>query len=203
MYERQQQTRAAVASGREASTLFLLEHTPTISLGRRARKEHILADAETLGQAGIRCIETDRGGDVAYHGPGQLVAYPILDLRLWRPSVNWYIRALEETVIRLLRGYGLRGARMSGFTGVWVDGAKVAAIGIGLKHWVTWHGLALNVAPDEQHWRMIVPCGIRDKPVTCLARLLPETPSMDALAGRYIEAFRETFACETDTRHEP
>jgi len=202
MLERQREVHAQVADGSGPNTLFLLEHAPTITLGRNARKEHVLADGETLSQAGVVCVDVDRGGDVTYHGPGQLVAYPILDLRQWRPSVSWYMRALEETVIRLLERYRITGKRVHGYTGVWVDEAKVVAIGVGLKQWVSWHGLALNVTPDERHWKMIVPCGIQDKPVTSLARLMDEPPSMEEIVEQYVRVFEEVFNCATTVHHE-
>ena len=196
MAARQEAAREALAAGAGCSTVFLLEHAPVITLGRRARREHVLLDADGLARLGIQLVETDRGGDVTYHGPGQMVAYPVLDLNGWRPSVNWYLRALEETLIRLLEGYGLRGERVEGFTGVWVDGAKVAAIGVGVRHWITWHGVALNVNPDENHWRAIIPCGIKDKPVTSLSRLLGYGPSMAEVMARFREAFTAVFECE-------
>ncbi len=202
MLERQREVHAQVAEGNCPNALFLLEHAPTITLGRNASEEHVLADGEALAQAGVAYVETDRGGDVTYHGPGQLVAYPILDLRQWRPSVSWYMRALEETVIQLLERYRITGRRVHGYTGVWVDEAKVAAIGVGLKHWITWHGLALNVTPDERHWQMIVPCGIQDKAVTSLARLMGEPPSMDEIAEQYVRVFEEVFNCTSVVHHE-
>lgn len=198
MLQRQQAARDALTVGEAPNTVFLLEHTPTITLGRRARSEHIRADEAMLERLGIQVIETDRGGDVTYHGPGQLVAYPVLDLNQWRPSVDWYLRTLEETLILLLRGYGLVGRRMGGYTGVWVEEAKVAAIGIAVRHWVTWHGLALNVNPDETHWNTIIPCGIQDKPITSLARLLDRSPDMEMVRTCFIRAFEEVFSCEAD-----
>ena len=196
MLKRQLAARDALAQGRGGNTVFLLEHEPTITLGRRARPEHILADAGALERMGVHVIATDRGGDVTYHGPGQLVAYPILDLGGWRRSVDWYLRQLEETLIRLLAGYGLRAGRLEDHTGVWVDGAKAAAIGVSVRRWITWHGIALNVNPDEDHWRAIVPCGIHDKPVTSLARLLGAPPAMRDVADRFIRAFADVFECE-------
>lgn len=196
MLERQQAARGAVASGDMGSTLFLLEHPPTITLGRNALADHVLCDSAGLDRAGVRLITTDRGGDVTYHGPGQLVAYPVLDLKQWTPSVDWYLRALEETVIHVLDSYGLTGERIPEYTGVWVGGAKVAAVGIAVKQWVSWHGFALNVNPNMDHWRLIIPCGIKNRPVTSLAALLPETPSMTDVANRCIAAFQEVFRCE-------
>ena len=196
MLERQRAAHGAVASGDMTSTLFLLEHSPTITLGRNALTDHVLCDSEGLARAGVKLVTTDRGGDVTYHGPGQLVAYPVFNLNQWKPSVDWYLRALEETVIHLLAAYGLKGERIPEYTGVWVDGAKVAAIGIAIKHWVSWHGFALNVNPNMEHWRLIVPCGIKNKPVTSLAQLLPEAPSMEDVIKHCVTAFQEVFACE-------
>ena len=126
-------------------------------------------------------MEADRGGDVTYHGPGQLVAYPILDLKRRGLSIRQYLRMLEGVIVDFLARYGVRGERVEGFTGVWVDGAKVAAIGIGVHNWVSFHGVAINIDPNMEHFRLIVPCGIPDKPVTFCAiskpipRLLPVT----------------------------
>jgi lipoyl(octanoyl) transferase len=138
-------------------------------------------------------VPVDRGGDVTYHGPGQLVAYPILDLKHWNPSVGWYLRALEQVVIDLVGEYGLVGERLEGFTGVWVGGAKVAAIGVGVHQWVTLHGLALNVNPDMRHWACIIPCGIADKPVISLAELLGSAPPMPEVMDRFEGHFRRVF----------
>ena len=186
--------RKAVESGEAGNALFLLEHAPTFTMGRNAHEHHLLRRRADLGAMGIDVVDVDRGGDVTYHGPGQLVAYPIFNLREWKPSIGWYLRALEETLIVLLDSYGVRGERLEKFTGVWVDGAKVAAIGIGLHDWVTYHGLALNVAPNMGHWSLIVPCGIPDKPVTSLASLLGEAPPMEDVRARLEGAFRHVFA---------
>ncbi len=196
MLERQQAARGAVASGDMPSTLFFLEHPSTITLGRNALSDHVLCDSDGLAAAGVRLLATDRGGDVTYHGPGQLVAYPVLDLNQWTPSVDWYLRSLEETVIRVLDHYGLKGERIPEYTGVWVNGAKVAAVGIAIKQWISWHGFALNVNPIMEHWKLIVPCGIQNRPVTSLANLLPETPPMEEVIDQCIEAFQAVFACD-------
>lgn len=193
---RQQALRDALAVGNALNTVFLLEHRPVITLGRRARSEHILADDETLAKLGIQVLQTDRGGDVTYHGPGQMVAYPVLNLNAWRPSVDWYLRALEETVLQLLGGYGLSGERLEGYTGVWVNGAKIAAVGVSVRHWITCHGIALNVSPDEAHWRAIIPCGIKDKPITSLDRLVQPCPPMAEVMERYVRIFSAVFGCE-------
>ena len=189
----QNERRRAVEEGRQGNALFLLEHTPVITLGRRTHRENILRSDTELATMGIEVCETDRGGDVTYHGPGQLIAYPILDLRLWRPSIGWYLRSLEEVIIRLLTTYGLEAERNPGFTGVWVNGAKVAAIGVGIHNWVTFHGLALNVAPDMSHFQSIIPCGIDDKPLTSLKQVLGKAPRMPQVMAAFEHQFTTYF----------
>ena len=126
--------RIAIEESLLGNALFLLEHTPVITLGRNAHVEHILKDESELAEMGIALQKASRGGDVTYHGPGQLVAYPVLDLRQWRKSIRWYLRSLEDVVIGVLASYGIQGRRVEGLTGVWVEGAKVAAIGIGVHN---------------------------------------------------------------------
>ena len=193
MLERQIACRDAVARGEASSTLFLLEHAPVITLGREADEAHLLKSREALASSGIAVVETDRGGDVTYHGPGQLVAYPILDLKTLGMSVTGYLRSLEEVLIGVLAQYGLRGERLEGLTGVWVDGAKIAAIGIGVRRWVTYHGIALNVEPNMGHFGLIVPCGIPNKPVTSLAECVEETPYMGEVMGAFEGVFQKVF----------
>jgi lipoyl(octanoyl) transferase len=194
MLDRQHEQRQAVKEGRAPNTLFVLQHAAVITQGRNAHAEHVVASQEQLHTMGVDLCETDRGGDVTYHGPGQLVAYPILDLNHWRCSVGWYLRALEEVLIRVLATYGLQGERLDGFTGVWVQHAKVAAIGIGVHHWTPFHGIALNIAPDMEHFRLIVPCGIADKPVTSLTQLLGHTPDFDEVRERFVQEFLDYFS---------
>jgi lipoyl(octanoyl) transferase len=153
-------------------TILFLEHPPVITLGRNAREEHLLTPSVTLQELGIDLVESDRGGDVTFHGPGQLVGYPILDLSLIRKDVVWYVRTLEEAIIRTAREFGLPAERRSGLTGVWVNGAKVAAIGVHLSRWVTSHGFALNLETDLRFFRHIVPCGIAGAPITSLRECL-------------------------------
>lgn len=193
-YALQMARREAVEAGEAAPAVFLLEHAPTITLGRRADPAHVLASREALEARGIAVCEADRGGGVTYHGPGQLVAYPILDLTRWKCSISAYMRALEQAVIDVLAPLGLEGERIRGYTGVWTGGAKVAAIGVGIRRWVTFHGLALNVAPDWEHFACIVPCGIADKPVTSLERLLGRAPSMTDLGHTVEQALAKQFA---------
>jgi lipoyl(octanoyl) transferase len=150
--------------------LLLLEHQHVITLGRNGKMENLLAGDEILSRAGISFFPTDRGGDVTYHGPGQLVGYPILDLREWKRDVGAYVRAIEQTIIDTLADYGIEAGRIPKLTGVWVGERKIAAIGVHLSRWVTSHGFALNVATDLSYFQYIVPCGLT-KPVTSMAAL--------------------------------
>ncbi|MCP4641551.1 MAG: lipoyl(octanoyl) transferase LipB [bacterium] len=193
-YDAQIARRSAVEAGDAGNALFLVEHTPAITLGRNFNAANLLMARDAYAQQGIEVVDVDRGGDVTYHGPGQVVAYPILDLNEWRPSIRWYLRSLEEVLIRLLARYGLKAGRVEGYTGVWVDGGKVAAIGIGVHNWVTFHGIALNVAPDMAHFDLIVPCGITDKPVTSLQTLMDNAPTVEQAFADFEEEFRAYFA---------
>ena len=159
--------------------LLLCEHPHTYTLGKSGKPEHLLLDEAALGMHEASFHRINRGGDITYHGPGQLVGYPILDLDNFRPDIHWYLRTLEEAVIRTLAEYGLNAGRIAGLTGVWLDweeGApnprKICALGVKCSRWVTLHGFALNVAPDLSYFGHIVPCGITDKAVTSLAREL-------------------------------
>ena len=192
-YQLQLERRNQVESGQALNALFLLEHTPTFTLGRSADEKNLLASPELLTDMGINVEHVDRGGDITYHGPGQLVAYPLLNLEYWQKSVQWYLRTLEDVIIDVLATYGIQGERMDKFTGVWVDGAKVAAVGIGIHQWVTYHGVSINLNPDMNHWQLIVPCGIPNKPVTTLDKLLNTPPIMSELMNAFESAFKEAF----------
>ena len=150
--------------------LLLVEHPHVVTLGRNGHRENLLASDEILERAGVAFHPTDRGGDITYHGPGQLVGYPILDLRQWKRDVGAYVRAIEETLIATLAGFGIAAGRIPKLTGVWVDGRKIAAIGVHISRWVTSHGFALNVSTDLSYFQYIVPCGLT-KPVTSMAAL--------------------------------
>jgi lipoyl(octanoyl) transferase len=180
-------------------TLLLLEHPPVITLGvkTRGKPTNIIATQEELARSGVEVFETGRGGDVTYHGPGQLVGYPILDLNPHRRDVHRYVRDLEEALIRALASFGIEGRRIAGLTGVWAGPtgreAKVAAIGVRISRWITSHGFALNVAPDLRHFRLIVPCGIADRGVTSIEELLGRSIPMvdveDAVADAMVAVF--------------
>ena len=150
--------------------LLLVEHPHTITLGRNGHMENLLASEEILSRAGIEFHATDRGGDITYHGPGQLVGYPILDLREWKRDVGAYVRAVEQVIIGTLDEFGIAAYGVDGLTGVWVDGRKIAAIGIHISRWVTSHGFALNVNTNLSYFQYIVPCGLA-KPVTSIEAL--------------------------------
>jgi lipoyl(octanoyl) transferase len=175
---------AAIQGGTAPEALFLLEHDPVLTLGRSAHRENIVASTQELARLGIRVFECGRGGDVTYHGPGQLVGYPILNLAPDRKDVWKYVRGLEEALIRALAEYGVEASRFERLTGVWVGQEKIAAIGVRVSRWVTSHGFALNISTDLDHFRTIVPCGIRSYGVTSLARLLPAPPSMEEVGSR-------------------
>jgi lipoyl(octanoyl) transferase len=156
-------------AGAVPDTFWLLEHPPVITLGRGSRSEHVLADGAALSAAGAEVWETTRGGDVTYHGPGQLVCYGIVDLRERGRDVGRYLRDLEAVLLAVLADFGLEGRRHPGLTGAWLGERKVAAIGVRAERWITSHGFALNVSPDLGHFGWIVPCGIRDYGVTSIA----------------------------------
>ncbi len=194
----QRERRIAIAADRAPNALYLLEHAPVITLGRRGNKENILCNDRELQTRGVKLYEADRGGDVTYHGPGQLIAYPVLNLTQWRESISWYLRALEEVVIRSLKAYGVQGERLPEFTGVWIDGAKISAVGVGIRQWITFHGASINVAPNMDHFRLIIPCGIADKPITALNQLLRPCPSIADVMDTFEEQFRIVFEAETE-----
>lgn len=150
--------------------LLIVEHPHVITMGRNGRSENLLAGAEVLERSGIAFFHTDRGGDVTYHGPGQIVGYPILDLREWKRDVVAYVRGIEQSVIDTLAEFGIESGRVEGATGVWAGGAKVCAIGVHISRWVTSHGFALNVDTDLRYFQYIVPCGLT-KPVTSMRQL--------------------------------
>jgi lipoyl(octanoyl) transferase len=166
--ELQQRLVAERKQGLVPDQLLFVEHPHTITVGRNGHLENLLAGEDVIARTGIQLYHTDRGGDVTYHGPGQLVGYPILDLREWKRDVEQYVRAIEAAIIGALGDFGIAAGREAGMTGVWVDGRKIAAIGVHLSRWVTSHGFALNVNTDLNYFRYIVPCGLH-QPVTSMA----------------------------------
>jgi lipoyl(octanoyl) transferase len=174
--------------------LLLVEHPPVVTLGRSSKEAHLLASPELLRARGVELFEVERGGDVTFHGPGQLVGYPIIDLKRHRQDLHWYLRQVEEVLIRALATYGLHGERSVGYTGVWVQGRKIASIGVHARDWVTWHGFALNVTTELSYFDLIVPCGIQQVSMTSIAKELDLTGLALADVGdRVAHAAAELF----------
>lgn len=149
--------------------LLLVEHPPVVTLGRSSKQKNMISSPEFLASKGVELFEVERGGDVTFHGPGQLVGYPIIDLKRHRQDLHWFLRTVEEALIRVLGEYGIPGERSAGFTGVWTRGRKIASIGVHARDWVTWHGFALNVTTDLSYFDLIVPCGIDGVQMTSVA----------------------------------
>jgi lipoyl(octanoyl) transferase len=182
-------------AARIGDQLLLLEHPPVITLGVRTRNDrsHVLETPESLAAQGIELFETGRGGDVTYHGPGQLVGYPILDLKPDRCDVHRYVRDLEDVLIRSVATFGIDAGRIAGLTGIWVGSDKLAAIGVRISRWVTSHGFALNVNTNLDHFRLIIPCGIADKGVTSVERLLGRKVPMAEVEDQIVRQFALVF----------
>ncbi len=190
-YELQAELVGKRQRGEIGDQLLLVEHPHVVTMGRNGHASNVLASPEVLAATGIEYYETNRGGDVTYHGPGQLVGYPIVHLNEWKRDVHAYVRALEEVIIRALADFGVTGERVAGATGVWAGEAKVCAIGVHLSRWVSSHGFALNVATDLQYFQYIVPCGLT-KPVTSL-RQLGVAASMDEVKSAVCRRFSEVY----------
>jgi lipoate-protein ligase B len=167
--------------------LLIVEHPHVVTMGRNGHPENLLAAPELLARSGIEFFETDRGGDVTYHGPGQIVGYPILDLREWKRDVHAYVRAIEQVIIDALAGFGIAAGREAGATGVWTGEGKIAAIGVHISRWVTSHGFALNVDTDLNYFRYIVPCGLT-RPVASMRSL-----GCQAKRGEVVTALIQNF----------
>ncbi|CAM9209286.1 unnamed protein product [Sphacelaria rigidula] len=180
----------------EPDVVLMTQHNPVFTLGTGSTRDNLKFSPE---DAPFEVVRTERGGEVTYHGPGQIVLYPIMNLRRYRQDIHWYLRALEETVIRALSKLGLCGERIEGLTGVWVKGHKVAAVGVRVKRWITMHGLSLNVRPDLTHFQHIVPCGIEDRPVGSVEQLCrgDEDTSLERVGALLIESFEEVFGVDT------
>ncbi len=190
----------AVSQARDAGdlsdVLILLEHFPVITLGRRANRANVVVPEELLRKEGVALYQSTRGGDVTYHGPGQLVGYPILKLRELRLGAAAYVHGLEAVLMDLLSGFGLEGKRDPHYIGVWVGEEKVAAIGVAISAGITMHGFALNVNPNLSHFQLINPCGITDKGVTSMARFVGRPVTVDEVRPRLVESFARTFGME-------
>lgn len=186
--------RARIAGEVDEDLLLLVEHPPVITLGRSSKSAHMLATPEYLQQRGVELFEVERGGDVTFHGPGQLVGYPIIDLKRHRRDLHWYLRQVEEFLIKALATYGLIGSRKAQYTGVWIDDRKIASIGVHARDWVTWHGFALNVATDLAYFDLIVPCGIPSVTMTSVNAELPNgAQTVASVANAVVTAAGATF----------
>jgi lipoyl(octanoyl) transferase len=186
--------------GCEPDVLLLLEHPPTITLGRNGRWHNLLVTDETLVARGVERFESDRGGDITFHGPGQVVGYPILKLEASERDVHRYMRNLEECLIRTLQAFGIESGRDSRYTGVWTSQGKVAAMGVHISRWITRHGFALNVNTDLSYYDLIVPCGIAGKQVTSMERLLARPVSLEEVAGKVAVEFASVFGRDLEWR---
>ena len=190
----QYQLVAARRQGTIDDILLLLQHPPVITLGRRGNEENILVSKERLAELGIQVHRVERGGDVTYHGPGQLVGYPIVNLRQHRTDVGWYMHSLEEVLIRTLADFGIAASRLPGNIGVWLDEqTKIGALGVRIDSWITYHGFALNVAQDLAHFQLIVPCGLANTGVTSMDKVLGESVDMATVRQRATENFCVVF----------
>jgi lipoyl(octanoyl) transferase len=192
----QQEMVARRKAGAIPNALLLLEHPHVYTFGRNARREHLLVSRQHLAERGAEVFETDRGGDVTYHGPGQLVGYPILDLTEHRRDLGWYMRSLEEVFIGVAGDFGVQAGRTRGAAGVWVGNDKLVAMGIHVSRWVTSHGFAFNVSTDLRRFDAIVPCGLRGRGVTSLEKLLGRPVPMDTAVDRVVEYFGKVFRLE-------
>jgi len=175
--------------------ILLLQHSPVFTIGRDGGKNNILISRERMNRLGIEVYETNRGGNVTYHGPGQLVAYPILNLNKFKKDVHWYIRQLEEVVIRTLKTYGISADRKEKYTGVWVGDRKITAIGVHVKRWITMHGFAFNISVNKEHFGFINPCGITEFGIASLDDFVKVIDYSDVLK-RIQKKFEETFDIE-------
>lgn len=182
-------------------TLILVEHPPLFTIGRSGSRKNIHVSDEHLETLGIPVLEVDRGGDITYHGPGQLIGYPVLDLTGHGRDVHLLLRRIEEVLIRLLADWGVKAARVSNYTGVWVGHEKIAAIGIGVRRWISFHGFCLNVNPDMKYFSMISPCGIRDRGITSLTKLKGEKSEridLQEMKERLVQHFGDVFTMEME-----
>jgi len=185
---------------RDEGTLILLEHPPVVTIGRSGSRENILASAGELEREGVTVREANRGGDVTYHGPGQIVGYPILPLAFHGRDVHAYLRRIEAFLIRTLQEYGIAAARKPGFTGVWTPDGKIASIGVAVSHWIGYHGFALNVAPNLDHFNLIRPCGIEGVRIASMQDLMDRTPDLSDVADRLIANFCAEFGFDEQRR---
>jgi lipoate-protein ligase B len=185
--------KARIAGEIPEDVLLLLEHPPVVTLGRSAKEQHLLASPQLLAARGVELFEVERGGDITFHGPGQLVGYPIIDLTRHKKDLHWYLRQVEESLIVALAAFGIAAERNPGLTGVWTQGRKIASIGVHARDWVTWHGFALNVSTDLSYFDLMVPCGIQAVTMTSVEREIRGDASMDDVEREMVKAFGSVF----------
>jgi lipoyl(octanoyl) transferase len=187
--------RSRISGAIAEDVLLLVEHPPVVTLGRSAKEQHLLASPELLRARGVERFEVERGGDVTFHGPGQLVGYPIIDLKRHRQDLHWYLRQVEQALIVSLADFGIAGERSAGQTGVWTQGRKIASIGVHARDWVTWHGFALNVTTDLSYFDLMVPCGIQSVTMTSISREMADSSAltMERVEASVVEAFGSVF----------
>jgi len=179
--------------GEISDTLLLLEHLPVLTIGRSGSLDNVLVSRQKLAQEGVAIFSVERGGDVTYHGPGQLVGYPIMDLSHRGKDIHQYVQDLEEVIIRTLADFSISSTRDESHPGLWVQNEEVAAIGLSVRRWVTMHGFALNVKPNLKHFSLINPCGFSDRKATSMSKLLGREVHMEAVARRLVAHFSEVF----------
>jgi lipoate-protein ligase B len=189
--------RARINGAIAEDVLLLVEHPPVVTLGRSSKQHHLLASPALLAARGVELFEVERGGDVTFHGPGQLVGYPIVDLKRHKQDLHWYLRQVEEVLIRAVAGLGVVGERSVGQTGVWTRGRKLASIGVHARDWVTWHGFALNVTTDLSYFDLMVPCGIAQVEMTSIGKEVGAGESLSTRArARVVDTFAELFTLD-------
>jgi len=196
----QKQLFQEVTEKRNTNYLLLTEHPPVITLGKNSQENNIVTNQDILESKNIDVVEIDRGGDVTFHGPGQIVGYPILNLENFNKDVHWYLRSIEEVIIQTLEHFGVLTGRMEGLTGVWVNNQKICAIGIKVTRWVTMHGFALNVSTQLDYFNHIIPCGISDKSVTSMKEVRKQNFLMEDVKQKICESFKTIFDVDIEKR---
>lgn len=199
--ELQKQARQEVAKGACDGILLLLQHSPVITMGRSGGRENLRSSAQALQDAGVDLFESERGGNITCHNPGQIVGYPVMNLSSWQEDAHWYVKQLEEVLIETLREFGVVAGRKARYTGVWVGNRKIAAIGVSIRHWITGHGFALNVSNDLSLFQSIVPCGIGEFGVIRLQELSAGT-EFTLVQKLIIKHFGEVFGAELEVAQE-
>jgi lipoyl(octanoyl) transferase len=185
---------ARIAGEISQDVLLVLEHSPVVTLGRSSKEKNLVASKDFLASRGVELYEVERGGDVTFHGPGQLVGYPIIDLKRHKQDLHWYLRQLEQAIISTLEKFGVEAERSTGFTGVWTKGRKIASIGVHARDWVTWHGIALNVSTDLSFFELIVPCGIAGVVMTSIEKETGAAETIEKVAGVFAREMAALFA---------